>query len=157
MAENRPEVGPLLSEVELLQVKTYTDLSEALVNPDSVYKLSLTKQDLDEFPLEILLFKNLQILNLSRNKIDSLPPEIGYLQNLQELNLMANRLNELPRTMGELQNLRSLYLSRNRLHMFPPEMRSLQGLKFMDITYNDWLTYEIEWIEKVLPKTTIKW
>jgi Leucine-rich repeat (LRR) protein len=156
-AQARRQPGRLLSDVELAQQPLYTDLSAAMVNPERVYKLSLTGQKLKSFPLEVLMFPNLQVLNLSQNRIDSLPPEINVLQNLQDLNLMGNRLTRLPNEINDLQNLHSLYLSRNRLHKFPHTMRGMQKLRFLDVTYNDLLIFELDWVRSVLPNCIVKY
>src|SRR2546425_3369319 len=65
----------------------YRSLSAALVNPDIVFRLNLSKHKLKEFPADIFKFKNLRELDLSHNKIDSIPAKIGTLYNLQRLNL----------------------------------------------------------------------
>lgn len=146
-----------LNRLSLMQQRTYYSLEEALVNPEKVYKLSLSNQKLKAFPLEVLLFKNLQVLNLSGNKIDSLPPEIGTLKNLQELNLAKNKLTKLPRSIGDLNHLEKLYLTSNNLYKFPNEMRGLQQLRYLDISFNRFLTFELNWVQRVLPKATIRY
>lgn len=154
-AQRQP--GRLLSDLELAQQPWFSDLSAAMVNPERVYKLSLAGQKLKSFPLEVLMFPNLQMLNLSQNRIDSIPPEIAVLQNLQDLNMMGNRLTKLPDALDDLQNLHSLYLSRNRLYKFPHTMRGMQKLRFLDVTYNDLLIFELDWVRSVLPNCIVKY
>ena len=69
----------------LNQQKVFTDLQEALRQPDSVFRLDLSRDRLKEFPLEILQLKQLRELNLSHNKIVQLPETISMLTNLQSL------------------------------------------------------------------------
>lgn len=147
----------VMSAIELESEPWYYDLSEAMVNPEQVVKLSLQGQKLKSFPLEVLMFPNLQVLNLSKNKIDTLPPEIGTLVYLQELNLMGNKLKKLPPEIVNLQNMHTLLLAKNRLYMFPPQMRGLQNLRYLDLSLNDFMIYEIRWIEDVLPKCEVKY
>ncbi len=50
---------PLLDSLTLDTLTGFTDLNEALKNPDAVTKLVLRKQHLKSFPKEILKFKKL--------------------------------------------------------------------------------------------------
>ncbi len=58
----------------------YTNLEEALKEPEKVYNLDLSKKKLNEFPMEILKFTNLRSLKLYKNRIDSIPDEISQLK-----------------------------------------------------------------------------
>lgn len=141
----------LLSTSELEKQPTFYSLEKAVANKDKVYKLNLSKQKLEEFPMEILLFQNLQVLILANNQITEIPKEINQLQNLQVLHLAKNKIKKLPETIGDLKNLHTLYLSRNRLIYFPNEMRGLDNLLLLDVSRNH-LTYdEIAFIKKILP------
>lgn len=145
------------SEGELENIRTYTSIEEAMKKPDKVYKLYLTDQKLDQFPLEVFMFKNLQVLNLSDNKIKAVPAEINTLKNLTELNLADNKISELPPEIGDLQNLRTFYLAKNKLHMFPVQMRGLHRLQYIDLSFNNMLPYEIKWLQSTAPDATIRY
>jgi Leucine-rich repeat (LRR) protein len=147
--------GRILSPVELAMEPTYTDLSLAVQQPDSVYKLSLVGQKIKDFPLEILFFRNLQELNLSENRLKTLPPEIGMLTNLQHINLFNNRIESLPDSIGKLRNLQTLYMGRNKMVSFPYRIVGLQSLRYLDIRANLFTLHEIDFIEKRLPKCEI--
>lgn len=147
----------LLPFSELERERWYYSLEEALQNREAVYKLSLSGQKLNKFPMEILSLPNLQVLNLSHNRIDSLPPEIKYLKKLQILNLHDNRLKALPYEIGELKALKRLYLSRNRIVYFPITFCSLKQLEYLDITFNHLSLFEIDYIKNCLPYTTIRY
>ena len=60
-------------------MKTYTDLSQALNEPDKVQVLDLSNQGLTEIPVEICQLINLTQLHLSGNNLNTLPSEIGQL------------------------------------------------------------------------------
>jgi Leucine-rich repeat (LRR) protein len=60
-------------------MKTYTDLSQALKEPDKVQVLDLSNQGLTEIPVEICQLTNLTQLHLSGNNLNTLPSEIGQL------------------------------------------------------------------------------
>lgn len=127
----------LLDSASLMAQPIYNDLSEALQNPDKVYRLDLGRKKLKNFPMEILKLKNLQELDLSKNKFDSLPEQIGVLVNLQILNLSGNRLQYLPDSIGELKNLKKLVGSRNNLVALPKSIGNLQNLEILDLWEND--------------------
>jgi Leucine-rich repeat (LRR) protein len=146
----------LLNAQQLEAQPWFYDISTAMVDPSKVYKLSLDGEKLKSFPLEVLMFPNLQVLVLSHNRIDSLPQEIGTLKKLQVLNLMANRLVKLPNEIENLQNLQTLLLSRNRLSKFPFTMRSMQKLRYVDVTYNDFMLFELDWLKATLPQVEVK-
>ena len=110
------------------QEHIYTSL-EGIEQPDSVFILSLSKNRLDTFPIQILEFRNLRELDLSKNKLHSLPPQIGILSSLEVLNLDRNTLDSLPQEIGQLHKLRYLKLSRNRLYHLPNSIANLYNLK----------------------------
>ena len=49
---------PLLDSLKLATYQEYTDLAEALKEPDNVIKLTLRKKKFKEFPKELYKFKN---------------------------------------------------------------------------------------------------
>ncbi len=149
--------GKVLPITELKRKNWYYSLEDAMKEPNKVYKLSLTRQKLKDFPMEVFLFKNLQVLNLAENRIDSLPPQIKDLKYLQILNLKANRIKEIPPEFAELKNLKYLYLSKNKIIFFPVEFCALKKLQYLDITFNKLSVYEVEYLEKCLPNTDIKY
>ena len=72
-------LSQVLSEQELDTCYIYTTIEKASKTPDAVYVLDLTKSKLKAFPLEILKFKNLNILKLGKNKIASVPEGISQI------------------------------------------------------------------------------
>lgn len=127
----------LLDSAQLGITHIYTNLKEALQNPEKVYRLNLTRKKLKTFPMDILKLKNLQELNLSKNKLDSLPEEIGLLTNLQVLNVSGNKLVYLPDSIGELKNLRKFVGSRNSLVALPKRIGECENLEILDLWEND--------------------
>ena len=109
--------------------------------PDSVYVLSLTKQKLDTFPIQILEYRNLRELDLSKNRIKFLPKDIYKLENLEVLNMDRNRLQYLPAEIGLLSKLKVLRLSRNRLYDLPDEIGTLSNLKQLILWSNGIKTF----------------
>jgi Leucine-rich repeat (LRR) protein len=128
---------PLLDSLTLDTMQGYTDLAEAMKNPEKVVKLVLRKQHYKEFPKEIWMFPNLQYLDLSKNQITELPDSLGKLKSLQVLHLSKNKLESLPRELGDLTNLVILDINQNELTMLPPQIGKLKKLQYLDLWGND--------------------
>lgn len=127
----------LLDSLTLDTLTAYTNLQEALKNPELVIKLELRKKKLKEFPMEILKFPNLQYLDLSKNDIKEIPAEIGQLKNLQYFAISKNGLESLPPQIGELTNLYFLNANQNDLSTLPPQIGKLVKLKKLDLWSNN--------------------
>ena len=127
----------VLEPEELATKKTFFNLQEAIAQPDSVYKLNLSKKKLKEIPHEVFSFHNLQILNLSRNNIAAIPVEIGILKSLQELDLSRNALTQLPPEIGQLKNLSNLKLNRNKITSLPMQVGDLLLLENLEMWDNE--------------------
>ena len=126
----------LLSERQLDKEAVITSLTEALKNPEKVYRLDLSKQKLRNLPSSLFTLYNLQELNLGKNKLQSIPPEIGNLTNLQKLDVSRNNLSELPSTIGNLTNLTELIANKNYIYKLPPEIGNLVNLEKLDLWSN---------------------
>ncbi len=91
--------------------KEYNSIEEALENPEKVYRLNLSNQDIT-IPNETWLkFKNLEYLSLKNDHLKEIPKAIGLLENLKILDLSGNDFNVLPKTFSRLQNLQELFLN----------------------------------------------
>ena len=115
----------------------YRSLNEALINPDIVFRLNLSKSKLDTFPKQVFLFKNLTELDLSKNKIKEIPSDIGLLIHLKKLNLANNKLVHLPPEIGRLKELVFLGLNRNVLEDLPPTIGELEKLEIFELWDNE--------------------
>ncbi len=138
----------LLDSVSLALYNEYTDLKEALKQPDQVLKLSLRKQGLKEFPKDVLKLKNLQYLDLSKNKIESLPDSITQLKQLQVLIVSKNGLLALPNTIGGLSNLKYFRAGQNKIARIPFSFGNLEKLEYLDFWDNE-LDYFPESLNKL--------
>ncbi|NVN94603.1 MAG: leucine-rich repeat domain-containing protein [Bacteroidetes bacterium] len=127
----------LLSPDELEQQPVYNSLSQALKNPEKVYRLDLSKQKLQVIPKAIFGLYNLQELILAKNKLHEIPQEIANLTNLQKLNVSKNNLTELPAAIGALTNLEVLVANQNDIYKLPAEIGNLINLEFLDLWSNE--------------------
>ncbi len=133
--------APLLDSLTLDTLTGFTNLQEALKNPDAVTKLVLRKQHLKSFPKEILRFKNLQYLDISKNSIAELPDSIDLLSNLQYFACSKTGLKSLPKEIGRLTNLVYLNFNQNDLESLPPQIGNLEKLEILDLWSNNFDNY----------------
>lgn len=158
----------------------YTTLEEALLNPQKVYRLKLTKLlERDSLPPELfqltelreltvkgcrLCIVNAQIrelthlvyLNLDRNKLLRLPDAIGGLQDLQTLIISRNILETLPDSISKLGKLECIDAWDNPLYVLPESISSLSNtLKILDLRQIPLSRTEYEAMEALLPYTDI--
>ncbi len=127
----------LLDSVALASYQEYTDLNEALKDPDQVVKLSLRKKKYKGFPQQLYRFKNLQYLDLSKNDIKELPDSIIQFKNLQYLIVSKTGLEALPNTIGKLKNLRYLNVNQNEIGRLPYSFGELENLEVADLWSNN--------------------
>ena len=126
-----------LDSLSLSLQRTYRSYGEAVIHPDSVYKMDLSRQKRKVVPEEIRQFRNLQVLKLSRNNLQGLPDWIGEFPNLEQLDLSYNSLSSLPPSIGNLQHLKFLGLNRNLITTLPPEAGRLKRLEVLELWDNE--------------------
>lgn len=131
----------LLDSLTLDTLTGFTNLQEALKNPDAVTKLVLRKQRLKSFPREILQFKNLQYLDISKNSIAELSDSIDLLINLQYFACSKTGLKRVPKEIGRLTNLVYLNFNQNDLEYLPPQIGNLEKLEILDLWSNNFEEY----------------
>ena len=76
----------LLSPSALDLKKDYKNIQEALLQRDSVYRLSLIDIDLSQSTLHFDTFTNLQSLRLFNNQLSALPHSITNLASIKNQN-----------------------------------------------------------------------
>lgn len=95
-----------------IYIKNFTNLDEALQNPNEVYQLDLSNQLLNNTQLEALTkFKNLRSLSLKNDHLKEIPKSISELTNLRVLDLSGNDFKILPTEIKKLKNLEEIYLN----------------------------------------------
>jgi len=78
--------------------KTYQSIEEALINPNLVFSLELSGEEIIEIPRTKKKLKNLKYLTISNTLVTELPKEIGSLSNLVDLDLRMNQIKTLPKS-----------------------------------------------------------
>jgi Leucine-rich repeat (LRR) protein len=94
----------VLDSASLSLQRSFRNLGDALLQPDSVFKMDLSRQKRKVVPEEVRKFRNLQVLKLSRNNLREIPEWIGELKNLQVLDLGYNKLKALPPVLVTANN-----------------------------------------------------
>lgn len=94
--------------------KTYqlfTNLDEALKNPERVYRLNLSNQQIQIPDDTWKKFTNLEFLSLKNDQLQEIPSGIVQLKKLKVLDLSGNNFKLLPSSFNELTSLEELYLN----------------------------------------------
>ena len=95
-----------------IYIKNFTNLEEALKNPNEVFRLDLSNQLLNNTQLEALTkFKNLRFLSLKNDHLKEVPKSISELTNLRVLDLSGNDFKFLPTEIKKLKKLEEIYLN----------------------------------------------
>ncbi len=137
LTQSLPTAAQRFQVDELDELKRFTSLEEALLKPDSVFRLRLRGR-LREIPKEVFTsFRHLHELDLSKNRLKSLPPDIRLLKKLKRLIVFKNLLETLPPEIGEVENLEELIINRNELISLPDEIGKLRHLRYVDMWSNN--------------------
>lgn len=105
--------------------KEFTSLDEALKNPEKVYNLNLSNQNVS-IPKEAWSkFINLEILSFKNDHLKEIPSEIGFLKNLKVLDLSGNDFTSLPKSLSQLNHLEELFLNDDKFLQFDKDGKKL--------------------------------
>jgi Leucine-rich repeat (LRR) protein len=142
--------------------REFTSIKEALQNPEKVFRLDLSNQEvnlsneewskfvnleslklkndnLKEIPLGITNLKSLKSIDLSGNDFNTLPYEFSNLLNLEELLLNDEKNIDLPKSLSvlvQLPKLKSLHLENGNLSSLPAELLLFQNLESLNLRKN---------------------
>ena len=152
----------ILDSLSLSQQPIYKGMFTALANPDSVFRLDLSRKKLKELPSDLLKFKNLQELKIARNGLKELPVWIGDFKNLQVLDVSYNDLKELPveigklaHEIGSLKNLEVIELWDNEIGVLPEELKNCKSLRKLELRGILFSASEQKQINELLPETEV--
>ncbi len=115
--------------------REFTSLAEALKNPDKVYNLNLSDQNVT-IPKEAWAkFTHLEILSFKNDHLKEIPQEIGQLKNLKVLDLSGNDFKSLPKSFSNLNHLEELYLNDDKFLQFDKNTKTLNLPKNLRILH----------------------
>ncbi len=115
------------------QIRSLTGIPE---QSPLLEEISLYGNRLENFPNELLMFKNLRELDLGKNLLTTVSPTIQHLHALQKLNLTANSLDTLPTEIEALSELQALYLGDNTFNQLPDVLFALGSLQILKLDGN---------------------
>lgn len=98
------------TNVSFDEINVYTNIEDAMKNPDKVYRLDLSNQQFEKLP-SFSVFTNLEYLSLRNDHLKEFPEGIGKLRKLKTLDLSGNDFLVLPDELRNLINLEELYLN----------------------------------------------
>ncbi len=124
------------------QDTVYSDINDALKNPEKVFYLSL---DCDEnndslFYENISKFRNLEVLSISNSKNKFLSEKISALKNLQRLYITSCTDIDFAKLFNQLaavNDLKTLSINDCGMKSCPREIQKLKFLQSLIITDND--------------------
>ena len=99
------------AQVQTDSSKTFTNIEEALKNPDEVISLDLSNQTINLSDSAWKRFGNLEFLSLKDEHLKEVPHGLVYLNKLKILDLSGNDIKELPSFMRKMKNLEEVYLN----------------------------------------------
>jgi Leucine-rich repeat (LRR) protein len=115
--------------------KEYTSLEEALKNPEKVYNLNLSNQNVTIPKDAWSKFVNLEVLSFKNDHLKEIPMEIGFLKNLKVLDLSGNDFTSLPKSFSELNHLEELFLNDEKYLQFDKNKKTLNLPKNLRILH----------------------
>lgn len=126
--ENTKNMSHLLNPIAVL-----------LKENQSVKSLSFRNRRLEQLPVDLTAFSNLEQLDLSGNNLRTLPGNISKLKNLKVLNVSANprlNLSQLFYVLAECPKLEKLNIASNNIVELPTELCYLDHLKKLVLDHN---------------------
>lgn len=118
--------------------KWFTNLQDALSEPERVFKLDLSGQDLEEIPTELKAFPNLNGLKLMNNYISEIGDELSENTRLEYLDLSGNQIKKIDfnKLANTGLNLNSLIIRENLLEEIDESINRLKFLTHLDLGGN---------------------
>ncbi|MGB0429361.1 MAG: leucine-rich repeat domain-containing protein [Bacteroidia bacterium] len=104
-----------------------------------VRSFSLKGRKLEQLPIDVSVFSQLEQLDLSGNLLRKLPENLTKLKKLKRINLSANfRMNwsQAIGVLSEIKSLEQLNISNNGLTQLPAELYHLDNLTNLVVDYN---------------------
>lgn len=143
------EDSPIINSLSILSI-SFNDFEEF---PKEVIKFSnITRLFFEEintsendwpFPSEVLFLKKLQYFNARRNKIVDFPEELWDLPDLYGIYLSSNKISEIPNGVSKL-NFRDIYfdVADNQIQKIPDDFNT-NNRRFVILNMNNNLIEEI--------------
>lgn len=132
--DNRREVLAAKTSLNLFRCDL-TALPEALACLQSLQRLDLRCNPLEQLPQRIGELRQLKMLDIGEGRLTTLPDSMAGLHRLERLDLHGNRLTELPEWIGDLPSLVWLDVRGNPLTKVPASLGQSKTLRHL--AYDD--------------------
>lgn len=126
----------VLSDSELIDIKTYSNIDEAQLYPNDVIKLSLSDKDIRYFPGKLLEFKNLHRLSLDGRGQLIIDEGILMYSKLQWIKISGYELVKFPDDISSLKYLNYISMSNCKLAIIPKGVFSNHNIERLDLDGN---------------------
>ena len=128
----------MLGQIDANTNKWFTNLEDALGEPDRVYKLDLSGQGLNQIPTELKHFPNLIELRIKDNLITDVGTELSDNTRLETLDLSGNQIESIDfvNLTENALNLKYLNLRENSLEQIDASINKLKFLAYLDLGGN---------------------
>ncbi len=128
----------LIAQYDVNSNKWFTNLQDALSEPERVFKLDLSGQGLREIPKEISLLTNLNELRIKDNLITSVGEELAENTRLESIDLSGNQLESIDfnNLSQNALNLKFLILRENSLESIDSSLNKMKFLSYLDLGGN---------------------
>ncbi len=124
----------------LLPKRTLYTLEQALkTNPLNVYNLSISKGVFNEFPKEVLAFKNLERIWIGGQAVknfNTLPDAFYALKELHTIQIYQSKINQISRKLKQLKKLEELTIESSEIEELPNDICELSQLTELNFKYN---------------------
>ena len=112
-----------------------TDFIKRICNINTLRRLDLSFNNLNNYPLKLCNLILIESLNLRGNKLNDLPNDFEKYQNLNELIIDLNEFKKIPKSIFKCKKLTRLNISNNLLNDLK-YIENLKKLKYLIIEKN---------------------
>lgn len=159
----------------------FDHLEDALQAQDSgavVLALDLSRQRLQDLPIELKLLEDLRYLLVNRNRLDHLPDWLEDMTDLkavvadhnrfrdfpdvllrmpylEQISLGENEIQGIPLDIDLITDLAILSLWGNVLASFPASLGNLEHLQVLDLLHNEMTVEEQDMLTALLPEVQL--
>ena len=110
---------------------------DSLGNFVSLKGIDISGLDLANFPKQILLFNELEVIIAYRNKFKEIPYGLCELINIRKLNFDSNNINYLPSCLDNFTNLKTFLINNNSIEELPQSIGFLANLEIFELVDNN--------------------
>lgn len=133
-------------EVEVQKKRVYVTEISGIISLDLYSGWTLEGEELkfklEQFPVKVCSFTNLERLWLSHNSLSQLPRQIDQLVNLRELYVHHNSFTTIPIQLYQLSKLEMVWFSSNEIEEIQPEIAQWISLRHLHLEHNSIKQFE---------------